>query len=482
MRKKRRPEYAEAKPRRRRPNANFELRELDSIIFDPDKPPPKFFKAFFRRYVLPRLTIPGRYKLDEKQAIATTIAFALVHTGLKDFTVADSRETSNAGVRARVQLWDAFVKADLARRCLGSESSGHRTRYQATPKLLTLRRQWREKQIGPFDAIKKSSEVFDPTDLTLVEIRSRAGFDPSTGRLMPRCKKPWAVKPIWEQEINLMQSLEDSIERINRSNLGHIWQAFWTNPKTGRQTMFQPDIRLREVHAEKLFRANRLYTCGPFGAQNLPKSIRRGILIDGEPGTEFDFSGMDTRLLYHRVRLDPDREQDIYVPEKIFPRLYGFENLGDDRKQVLRDFVKRVTNICWHVGKREQAHSSVGKLLREHDEARYLRQAIYQIEKTNPKDIVRRVEAAHAEVAKRFAEQLPDIGTPFFTRYGMELMGLDGSIMRHILLAFADAQKPVLGIHDALLCKQSDAEFAIQTMYESYFQFMMFEPVIRRVF
>ena len=41
------------------------------------------------------------------------------------------------------------------------------------------------------------------------------------------------------------------------------------------------------------------------------------MLIDGEPSAELDYSGMATRMLYHRAHLDSDG--DVYCPERVMP-------------------------------------------------------------------------------------------------------------------------------------------------------------------
>lgn len=457
---------------------NYELRNRHSMLFAPQKPT-RVFRVFFNEHVLPLLEITG-YKQAKKKAIALGIAQQLIQIGLwTTWAISDTRETSRPQVRMRTQLWDAFVAAGLAVKCLGSESSGRQTLYRATPQLLTIREQWNLNEITRHIAIKRTKDM-NPSDYALVEVRSKEEFDPVTGQFTPTGKKPFVVKLNWQQDINLRNDLEGIVDRINESNTSHAWQAWVTDPSSGRRVVIQPDVRLREIHQEQLFRGCRLYTAGPTGAQNLPKAVRESMLIDSEPVGELDFAGHDTRILYHRVGLDP--KGDIYVPEKVLPKLYGFKNLGDDKKAIARDFVKTATNICLHVSSQGRANSSVGKLLAEHVESKYLKKVIYKTEGTTIQGIVKRIVAAHEVMIDRFAKQLTDIGSPFFTKYGMELMATDGQIMRSILLEFANADKPALGIHDAILCKRSDLGFAKRTMIENYRHFMMFEPVIKRTF
>ncbi len=52
--------------------------------------------------------------------------------------------------------------------------------------------------------------------------------------------------------------------------------------------------------------------------------------------------------------------------------------------------------------------------------------------------------------------------------------------MRHILLRFADAKKPALGIHDSLVVRKADADFAEEVMTDVYQMFLLHPPLIHR--
>ena len=64
----------------------------------------------------------------------------------------------------------------------------------------------------------------------------------------------------------------------------------------------------------------------------------------------------------------------------------------------------------------------------------------------------------------------------------MIFMAMDGALMLHILERFADAKKPALGIHDSLVVRRSDLEFAYRTIWRVYQLCFQFPPVIKRVF
>jgi hypothetical protein len=71
-------------------------------------------------------------------------------------------------------------------------------------------------------------------------------------------------------------------------------------------------------------------------------------------------------------------------------------------------------------------------------------------------------------------------GRRFFNRlYFARTMTYESLIMLHILEEFVNAKKPILPIHDSVVCRKSDRDFAFQTMQKCYQHIMHFPPVIR---
>lgn len=462
---------------------NTHFRELQSYLLE-EEIIPEDFNDFFEEDVLPSVDLNG-YKISEKKRIALHCIHHLVLTGLRGACVSDSRRKVDSGVSLRIQVWDAIIAAGFAKACKGSESSGKVTRYRATSKLLDIRKEWELDQLQDL-TLQRNTETDEPTKLALIYLHT-GKFDLETGRLRdPDDRKrlisireevnrsaqrgldgqpdPRAI----ENGLQYLRKVEDIIERINFANTSHTWQA-WTVDENGRRTVFPANPCLRQVHVGKFFQAARLYTYGKLSAQNLSEDQRKEMLIDGKPTAELDFSGMAPRMLYHRERIAA--AGDVYQPEKVFPRFYGFENATKSKKATVRGFIKRATNICLNTKTVAAASAAINKLLREHDQQRFLGRVIYRVEDSNPNDIVRRLETIHEPIARHF-----------FTGVGIELMTTDGRIMLRILSAFADAAKPALGIHDSVVCRRSDATFAEQTMIDAYRQHMQFEPTIKRVY
>lgn len=416
-----------------------------------------------------------------RETIATHVVHNLILAGLVRKVVADTRRKTEPGVNLRNEVWDSVVSAKLAKVCLGSESSGKETRYQATSKLLNLRKQWELQQLVD-TSLDRNTTRTTPTRLALVVLHS-GKIDLSTGKPLVKDEQKELIsfpdhirKHAQRNEDNqadpravqnglqYFREIEDLIDTINRSNLQFTWMA----EVNGRAIPVNPMIR--QVHVGRFFNAARLYGWGELSGQSLPKKIRRTILLDGEGVAELDYSGLHTRMLYHLSKIRP--EGDVYKPERVFPVFYDFGNVNEQKRAILRNFVKRATNVCWNTTKRVTANGAVRKLMYDDEDSRTIRKVVYNIEDMKgPQDVVARIIKAH-----------PLLRNDFFSGVGSHLMTLDGKIMLKILSEFAQAKKPVLGIHDSVVCRLSDVGFAQQTMIESYEWLITQKPVVSRVY
>lgn len=430
------------------------------------------FVEFVDTEILPQVTLSG-YKQAEKQTLLRHATHNLIVTGLAGRVVADGRDCREPGVRLRAGVWDVLLAADFAEQCRGSEVSGKVTRYGATSKLLALRRWWQLRMLEDID-LARNSELAAPTDRALVYLHS-GKLDMVTGEPLPEEEQRQPIRFIDQMTrtaqlgpdgnadpraiqngLDFFRSREDTIESINQNNLEHGWAATCTH-EDGTTTTFQPNVSLRQIHVGDFFEAARLYSFGALSGQNLSKSVRRTMRIDGEPAAEFDFSGMHPRMLYSRVRARP--ASDPYAPDQVLPRCHA--------EPGIRAFVKRATNICLNCGGRAKAHSSISNLLRRDIQLC----GMVEAELPDVCDVVDRILEVHAPIREYF-----------FTRVGMELMTSDGKVMLAIMRAFRDARKPALPIHDAIICRVSDADFALETMTSMYLLLLAHQPVIKREF
>ncbi|WP_425399574.1 hypothetical protein [Aeoliella sp.] len=442
--------------------------------------------TFFNDAILPHLELRG-YKLEAKRQLAAQCTNLLIQTGLGGKVVADDRDGKLPGVKLRTQVWDSIIRAGFADVCKGSQESGYNTRYRATSKLLELRGLWELQLLLDTQLARNTERPTDPTHLALVHLhtgrtdlatgtplpedlqkKSISFFDyimeygqrDETGQVAPR-----AIK----NSMAFWRHTEDRIEYINQRNLEHSWVAYLTDPESGRKVAFQPNPCLRQIHVGKFFRACRLYSWSALSGQNLSKQQRQEMLIDGQPTAELDYSGMATRMLYHYAGLDP--EGDIYQPERVFPVFYEKGNPTDEQKAVVRDFVKQATNICWNVDTREKAHSSIAHVLSEHPKRDALHGVMNVWDHVTVQDIVSRLMTIHAPIDDRF-----------FSGFGVQLMTVDGQIMKGVLASLAEDNIPALGIHDAVVVRRADVDRAHEVMVEQYERMMLHEPVITRVF
>lgn len=469
--------------------ANMYFRDLPSRVFSEDARMPPRFLQFFGKRIWPRLRLDRGYKIDRKRDIAARAVRALIAAGLADGTVADGRDTGQAGVEMRVTCWNAIIAAGYARACLGSETSGKQTRYRATRKLLSLKREW-ELELLEETRLERNTEMSAPTRHALVVIQT-GKVDPATGRPLPADlrRQPLSIAEHVRQRaqrgagggpdpravrngIAYWREVEDQIESINRANLTHSWQAFRTDPDTGRKFVFQPNPCVRQVHCGDSFRAARLYSWGELSGQSLPKETRQGMLIDGEEVAELDFRGMAFMLAYHlKARFDPPWG-DVYRPRKVMPKFYRFGNASKRRRQIVRNFVKLASNICLNVSSRPNAEGAVWKLLKENPDSEFLERVVFNVEGVKPADIVTRIVRAHRRLRQ-----------VFFTEAGVDLMTVDGRIMKRILLRFVvESGRPALPIHDSIVCRRRDAALATKVMAGAYRAVALHEPAIRRVY
>ena len=424
-----------------------DLRPLESRRFREDHEPTEDMATFLRCVVLPQVEFTG-YKVQQQRETAVVCLSQLVAHGVQERVIADTRNTGTSGVRARVRVWDSLIRAGFVRYQLGSEQAEKVTRYYPSRRLFRLRDLW---ELGFF---------MDPTDnpLGLVSVKDnpRSIADLVTERAQGG--DPRAI----QNGLAYFRALEDQIEAINRENLRHSWRA-WTRDVSVdgavRVTSYQPNVCIRQVHSRELWRCARLYTWGPVSAQGLSKLARASMEVDGERVVELDFSCNHVRMLYHSRGLDP--KGDLYRPHEVFP------HMDESDHDEARAFVKKATNIALNTDDPLSAAQALQKELNESSAA--LRRLVGEVEGIGARGVLERVERAH-----------PDLEDLLFTGEAENLMTVEGKIMLAILSDITATQRPALGIHDSVVVRARDADFARHVMREVYANFMRgFEPEIR---
>lgn len=462
------------------PRQHLELRDRGSRVFKEQRLTDKF-RQFFDAKVRPLIAFKG-YKLADKWELAAHAVNLLIKTGLAVRCVADSRDTADAAIRKRTEIWDTIIAADLAKACLGSESSGKVTRYEATDKLLALDSMWKLEQLENLD-LQRNSIMIPPTTHALVLLHT--GRYNATGNLfaLGNQKKLVSWREYFERSepdpksdegqaavergLQWVREEEDFMEELNRVNTSFAWQVF-RRDENGKERVQPVNPCLRQIHIGEVFNAMRFYSFGELSGQSLPKAIRRTLRINGEPTAELDFSGMAPRMTYHYALLDI--KGDVYRPKEILPKFYASDEASKTDKAIARDFVKRATNICLCVTSRQKANSALGQHLFKHPHCGILNR-ILDAEECRTTDLIDRIVKVHEPIQHRF-----------FAGYGIEMMTIDGKIMKRILLGFCRAKKPVLAIHDSIVVRVSDAFAAKQTMKQAYYEMVNKLPRIKQVY
>jgi hypothetical protein len=469
-------------------------RDLPADRFNPGVSPSKKFWELFRAEILPRLRIGGR-KISRKEQVAAQIAYSLVTSGLNGKAVGDPRNSRN---EFRYRLWDLFEDAGLCSKELGSELGRVVTRYRATTELLTIRKRWTRKEldaqetdapglivvhdketdehepIAEYDRRRELAFLVDETGQP-IEISSFEDLFPRDGP--PTRLAEWMAKNLSRAE--LLRALFDKpafwklqaerLDQINRTNLRHSWLA--EREEIGgdgrpQRIAFQPAVTLRQTFSGQPFEHGRFYTYGPGGAQSMKREHRRSLRIDGEPTGELDFNAYHLSMLYHRKAKQDPPFPDGYAPERVFPRFWSFRNTSEGRRKALRDLLKRFIGVAFNkVRGRGQAVGAGRKLLKEAD--RNTRRIIYETEKAGAAELFQRIEDVHAPVAPHFYQNIANY-----------LMLYDTLMMQWILEVLTGEDTPVLCLHDGILVRRSDEDWARGLMEELYERAFHFKPRI----
>ena len=448
------------------------LRELDSVQFLP-LPVPKKFKEFCRSDVLPNINVKG-YKQKQKYEAIMKATRAIVEAALNDRVVADSRDMRKAGVRARVEAWNALETAGFCKVSIGSESSKRVTRYAATKKLMNLKSIWESKLFTE----DSSSDLLDLVVLTKKEskfqMKARGATNPKKFRAkltditwmqaqpgVDGRPDPMAIK----NGVEHYREHAATINAINGFNSDHSWK---TSNNAG--VFYNPSVQIREQHAGEPYRAVRYYTHGANAGQSVPKSHRARMLIDGEAAVELDFSGSIPRLAKHLCKVPFPPNQDVYSMDQILPRFCKTQRPHTRKWKLLREFIKKATLICFNTGSKAKAQQSVFGYLRDQPETPVINRVLSKEGLTIKNLIYERIPSVHSDVSKLL-----------FCDEGVTLMTVESRIMFTILIELVlKRKKPALPIHDAILVRISDARLAKRIMEEVYSWFCGgFRPLVK---
>lgn len=409
---------------------------------------PKFEK-YIKTRILPILQFTG-YKLKEKKHIATRIVASLWFAETRPIArpVADSRDNRN---RTRRTVWDALIDAGLVRLALGSESSGFISRYRMTGQLKAMLSAYdKDRPLINYN-LTRNTERKKPSRHALMLVQ---GSDKKTKK-----KKALPLKPSHLGVTHHWKEIENNIEKCNRSQLKHRYEVS-INPC------------LRFIHSEQFGRYAMLHSWSGLSFQSLTKEERKNIVIDGKWTIELDFSGFFLRQYYHYRQIEPIRK-DIYQPEKL---LRCYKILLPKYQKLMRELVKGATIFCLNnaninkayyvveseylktTKKEQQRSKSDDTTKRTVQKKKICRQILYQTEKINLHVLLDRILRLHKRIKDDFFK--PE-------KYSLT-MSISTYMMLEILMKFQENNKAALPIHDSIIVKVQDENFARQTMNEVY--------------
>jgi hypothetical protein len=165
--------------------------------------------------------------------------------------------------------------------------------------------------------------------------------------------------------------------------------------------------------------------------QNIPKTVRGDLMIDGEATAEADYTALHASILYCER---------------------GFKFLGDayDIGNFPRDHVKLGFNIAVNAGNQRAA---VGALAGEAG-----------ISRANAALLLAAIEKRHKPISEAFCSDA-----------GVRLMRIDSELILGALVASNDDGIPALPVHDALIAPSHSIDLAAEKMEEA------FETIVGRV-
>ena len=176
----------------------------------------------------------------------------------------------------------------------------------------------------------------------------------------------------------------------------------------------------------------------------LPRELRKYILINGEPTVELDYSAQHIRMLYHMEEID-------YVED---PYLSLCEN-EDERKMY-----KLVLLVAINAPDERTAVNGIRNVLRK---------ASIDCSLTN-KSILGYLE--------KFKSGHPLIAKYLTTGIGLTLQNLDSKITEIILMTMTEHEIPCLPVHDSFIVPERHEDLLMTVMKNAYEEVMGFTPIV----
>jgi hypothetical protein len=248
-----------------------------------------------------------------------------------------------------------------------------------------------------------------------------------------------------QSDISLFEAfLNDLKNEVNRMDEEEK-DAFLRKPFT------LADINIKNLefifwnkHLHRVFNLGSFEKGGrSYGAthQGMPKTLRKYILIDGEPTVEVDYSGFHIRMLYHRDGIDYRDDPYIMPGEEAFRKAY-----------------KSVALVAINADGPREAVGAIREAHQEHGFA------------------LPQVEHPFKHMLETFKRVHQRIDGYLYTSVGLDLQYLDSRIMDAILMRLLAHGIIGLPVHDSVIVQRKHKDLLQQIMTEEYEKVMGFKP------
>lgn len=188
--------------------------------------------------------------------------------------------------------------------------------------------------------------------------------------------------------------------------------------------------------------------------QGMPKEFRKRILVNGNPVTEWDYSGQHIYFLYHLVGRTPP-EGDMY-------EISGFDRDKD------RSVIKKLLQALLNAAEEQDAINAV------------FRDIVFEAYFSKSPMAYTRAELV--EMASALKEKHPDIRKRLGSGAGIQLQYLDSVLAERILLRLADKDIPAIPVHDSFLVEAQHSHALESAMREEYTKALKSAPEIKRAY
>ena len=268
----------------------------------------------------------------------------------------------------------------------------------------------------------------------------RDSLEAHTGYKMNSAQKPPASLQVVDEKPEVILKDENKVPLRNAEIPAHLIcevKAINRNKFSAYlpETNTEYQVKYSRIFNEDFHRGGRFYS----EIQNLHKEERAGLLLDGSPVVELDYSGCHPRLMY--------RELGIKPPTNLYPATQT------DKKTQKLVFLIATNAKC--------RKSAIG--------------AIQEAKQNGDLD----TGLSPSQLLDIIEESQPVLKQFFYSGMGSRLQKKDGDIARDVLLTFADMKKPIICMHDGFTVRAEDEDILREVMIHQWKRHTGQEPLVK---